>query len=210
MESPLLSKIFQRLLSHEICSRLRYRTRLRFVKLSAARSYHDVTGGRGIKDDDDPATERTHWQQRTDLFPQNRSAEYDKYPMVTADMLRSRRERPKRVKMLMRDFIEGTKRYQHVSETALISWVQIVFTILNTAISRSRLSYSILESLSTSIQCLTRKLFIVFLAANTQILKMLWTNSSRTRLVNCGIRRPNYFSPITERQSHNIWSGIIS
>ena len=107
MESPLVARIFRRLLSHETCSRLRYSASLRYGKLSIARAYHDITGGRGIKDDDDPATERTHWQQRTDLFPQNRSAEYEKYPMVTADMLRSRRERPKRVKMLMRDFIEG-------------------------------------------------------------------------------------------------------
>lgn len=49
----------------------------------------------------------SHWQQRTDLFPLDMSAEYEKYPMVTADQLRGRRERPRRVKMLMRDFIEG-------------------------------------------------------------------------------------------------------
>lgn len=35
------------------------------------------------------------------------SEEYNKYPMVTADQLRGRRERPRRVKMLTRDFIEG-------------------------------------------------------------------------------------------------------
>jgi hypothetical protein len=35
------------------------------------------------------------------------SEEYKKYPMVTADQLRGRRERPRRVKMLTRDFIEG-------------------------------------------------------------------------------------------------------
>jgi Putative S-adenosyl-L-methionine-dependent methyltransferase len=38
------------------------------------------------------------------------SEEYQKYPMVTADQLKGRRERPRRVKMLARDFIEG---YSH-------------------------------------------------------------------------------------------------
>lgn len=45
---------------------------------------------------------------RTDLFPPDKLREYERYPMVTSDMLRSRRERPKRVKMLARDFIEDS------------------------------------------------------------------------------------------------------
>ena len=102
-----MSNIMRSLLSHETCSRLRF-SQLPHARLPVAvRRYHDITGGRGIKEDDDSATEQTHWQQRTDLFPQNRSNEYEKYPMVTADLLRTRRDRPKRVKMLMRDFIEG-------------------------------------------------------------------------------------------------------
>jgi hypothetical protein len=47
------------------------------------------------------------WEPRNDLSPVNRMEEYREYPMVTAYDLRSSTQRPKRVKMLMRDFIEG-------------------------------------------------------------------------------------------------------
>ena len=49
----------------------------------------------------------SNWQQRTDIFQQDMSEEFKKFPMVTAMDLRQRQERPRRVKMLMRDFIEG-------------------------------------------------------------------------------------------------------
>jgi len=48
-----------------------------------------------------------NWQQRTEMFFLDMSEDYKQYPTVTANDLRSRTERPKRVKMLMRDFIEG-------------------------------------------------------------------------------------------------------
>ncbi len=41
------------------------------------------------------------------MFPEDMSEEYKKYPMVNCQDLRGRTERPRRVKMLMRDFIEG-------------------------------------------------------------------------------------------------------
>jgi hypothetical protein len=44
------------------------------------------------------------------------SEEYNKYPMVTANQLRGRRERPRRVKMLTRDFIEGSGKLGTLSE----------------------------------------------------------------------------------------------
>ncbi|RQM05822.1 hypothetical protein DH86_00002144 [Scytalidium sp. 3C] len=64
-----------------------------------------------------------HWQQRTDTFPVDMSQEYSRYPLVTADQLRGRRERPRRVKMLTRDFIEDSlynPSYGYFSKHAVI------------------------------------------------------------------------------------------
>lgn len=47
------------------------------------------------------------WADRNDIIIEDKRPEYDQYPMVTADELSGRRERPRRVKMLTRDFIEG-------------------------------------------------------------------------------------------------------
>lgn len=40
-------------------------------------------------------------------MPPDKAEEFSKYPLVTANMLRSRRDRPRKVKMFVRDFIEG-------------------------------------------------------------------------------------------------------
>ncbi|EGS18073.1 uncharacterized protein CTHT_0060880 [Thermochaetoides thermophila DSM 1495] len=49
-----------------------------------------------------------NWQPRSDIFKQDMSEEFKKYPMVTVNELRNYKERPRRVKMLMRDFIEDS------------------------------------------------------------------------------------------------------
>lgn len=49
------------------------------------------------------------WQQKSDILPEDKTAEFKQYPMVTAVDLRGKRRRPKRTKMLMRDFIEGAR-----------------------------------------------------------------------------------------------------
>lgn len=106
MDSPLISHVFRRLFSHQICSRIRSHSSLPFRRANAPYQRHYQTGGEGVSDDD---RRQSHWQQRTDLFPQDKSRDFERYPMVTANALRGRRERPRRVKMLARDFIEGMK-----------------------------------------------------------------------------------------------------
>jgi len=57
------------------------------------------------------------------LLPQDMSEEYKRYPMVTAQDLRGRKDRPRRVKMLMRDFIDDSlynPHYGYFSKQAVI------------------------------------------------------------------------------------------
>lgn len=111
MDSALLTKLFHRLFSHQTCSTLRSRPSLSFqLTNNSARKhqYHRIPNG--VDNRDKPLEDsgrESHWQQRTDLFPEDKSRDYQRFPMVTADDLRHRRERPKKVKMLTRDFIEG-------------------------------------------------------------------------------------------------------
>lgn len=106
MDSPLASKIFRCLLSHQTCSRLR------FYPPASGPPLYSALGRRYYRssqenDGDGGSKMASDWQMRTDVFPLDKLRDYERYPMVTSDMLRSRRERPKRVKMLARDFIEG-------------------------------------------------------------------------------------------------------
>lgn len=106
MDSPLASKVLRHLLSHQTCSRLPFHPSV------CGRLPSNAPGRRNYRsskedDGDDDSRQMSDWQMRTDIFPPDKLRDYERYPMVTADMLRSRRERPKRVKMLARDFIEG-------------------------------------------------------------------------------------------------------
>ncbi|KAI9882775.1 MAG: autophagy protein 6 [Watsoniomyces obsoletus] len=77
-------------------------------------------------DDDDPSQRESDWQQRTSFLPQlqkDHSEEFKHYPMVTAEQLRRQKERPRRVKMLLRDFIDDSlynPQYGYFSKQAVI------------------------------------------------------------------------------------------
>ncbi|KAF4589482.1 COG1565 domain protein [Ophiocordyceps camponoti-floridani] len=65
----------------------------------------------------------SRWQQRTDVLPTDRGDEFAHYPYVTAKELRKRKERPRRVKMLLRDFIDDSlynPSYGYFSKQAII------------------------------------------------------------------------------------------
>jgi hypothetical protein len=110
MDSPLLTRLFRQLFSRRACQSLRSHSklpsRIQGTTTHGQSRSLSSTGGRRDAAGDSKRNE-SNWQQRTDLFPLDMSEEYQKYPMVSADQLRGRRERPRRVKMLARDFIEG-------------------------------------------------------------------------------------------------------
>lgn len=129
MDSPAITQLFRQLFRHRPCrakcapSRFTPRlarsyssrtscqsTRSPSIVATNSTQLHRIPQRRSISHEAPPKTSsQSDWQQRTDIFPLDMSEEYRKYPLVTADQLRGRRERPKRVKMLTRDFIEGNQ-----------------------------------------------------------------------------------------------------
>ncbi|KAF2636350.1 DUF185-domain-containing protein [Massarina eburnea CBS 473.64] len=119
MESPLITNLFRQLFSHRAPQCLVQRTARLAVPTASAphvarrgkatRAMKAATAGPRTPRVLEGETKReSRWQPRRNVFPQERMEEFERYPMVTADMLKNRRERPRRVKMLLRDFIEDS------------------------------------------------------------------------------------------------------
>ncbi|KAI9850233.1 MAG: hypothetical protein M1838_005959 [Thelocarpon superellum] len=123
MDSPLATRIFRRLFRHQYCQAAKASCRPSILSPSSSRTHRRSISNGSHQSHADPAGRESHWQQRTDILPEDKSEEYRRYPMVTADQLRSRRERPKRVKMLVRDFIDDSlynPSYGYFSKQAVI------------------------------------------------------------------------------------------
>ncbi|KAI0865041.1 S-adenosyl-L-methionine-dependent methyltransferase [Xylaria cubensis] len=125
MDSPIVTQLFRQLFRHPACQsrrniattatatfagsiqngrRTHRQQHQRKEQRRTVSSRDTVRGGNPKRSGRDDA----NWQQRTEMFSVDMSEEYKKYPTVTAKDLRSRRERPRKVKMLMRDFIEDS------------------------------------------------------------------------------------------------------
>jgi hypothetical protein len=104
--------IYKKLFSHQTCSKLRYTSRspwtpcIRYLSTSAPLCKPKKKEVQKI-DENDPANRDINWQPRNLLAVPDKQKDFDRYELVTAFDLRTRQMRPRRVKMLMRDFIEG-------------------------------------------------------------------------------------------------------
>lgn len=97
MDSPILNQLFRQLFRHPAC-----RSRPQSSICRQTRTFLTRRTPTKRKPQDDGML----WTKRGDI-PKNIDEEYWSYPLVTAKDLRNRRERPRQVKMLTREFIDG-------------------------------------------------------------------------------------------------------
>lgn len=102
MDSPVLTQLFRQLFRHPACRSLR-RSPSVFTR-PQSRSF--LTRRTPVNVKRKPHDDIQLWTKRGD-YPKNIEEEYRTYPTVTAKELRNRRERPRQVKMLTREFIDG-------------------------------------------------------------------------------------------------------
>lgn len=110
MDSPVVTQLFRQLFRspHPACLARRNLTNLatalhRGRQLTSG-SVRALSSSRGVVN---TSEKERAWNRRSDVLTSEKVDEASKFPMVTARDLRGYKERPKRVKMLMRDFVEG-------------------------------------------------------------------------------------------------------
>ncbi|KAI9899117.1 hypothetical protein N3K66_005578 [Trichothecium roseum] len=129
MDSPVVSNLFRQLFRHRPPGCLRNlhgpatasATAAATTRSGQRRTYagvpHGASKDRGMK------TNESRWQQRTNILPDDRTEEFKQFPQLTADDLKRRTERPRKCKMLLRDFIDDSlynPSYGYFSKQAVI------------------------------------------------------------------------------------------
>lgn len=114
MDSPLLSQLFRQLFRHPACQSLRSSSplpsrRTEWVRFGHSRQQCRPFLSRRTAAKRKKGDSELHWVRRDD-YPQDIEHGLMTYPVVTAKELRRRRERPRQVQMLTREFIDGMRR----------------------------------------------------------------------------------------------------
>lgn len=120
MDSPVLNQLFRQLFRHPACQALPTRSSSlssrRVGRLAGGapqqqcRPFLTRRAPNKRKNTDDALT----WNRRGD-YPKDIDEELRTYPLVTAKDLRRRKDRPRQVKMLTREFIDGMDGWMAVS-----------------------------------------------------------------------------------------------
>ena len=176
MDSPAVIQIFRQLLATPARRCLHRRPRARVPPSNLPQIHRR---GYALRHKEDDGAGRSTWQQRIDYFPQDVSKELQSYPRLTAKELRHRKQRPKRVKMYTRDFIEDSlynPNYGYFSKHATIFTPAQPF---NFSAMQDEAEFN--RTVDQSYKEFRRRLSM---------------KSSLTIIVSSGIPRPNSFSLI--------------
>lgn len=113
MDSPLLNQLFRQLFNHRACQCTRSTsvrrlngTRPGSATLRYQQQSRSFLSRRETSSKKTATNDGTMWTKRDD-YPRDLDQQLRTFPLVTAKDLRNRRERPRQVKMLTREFIEG-------------------------------------------------------------------------------------------------------
>ncbi|KAF4510241.1 hypothetical protein G6O67_002144 [Ophiocordyceps sinensis] len=131
MDSPIMAQLFRQLFRHRprgCQGRRLLRTGLDGQQQQQHHHHHHPLHHRRpystrASRDRGMQTNESRWQQRTNILPEDRRDEFAQYPYVSAQDLKKRTERPRRVKMLLRDFIDDSlynPAYGYFSKQAVI------------------------------------------------------------------------------------------
>lgn len=207
MDSPVLNQLFRQLFRHPACPTLRpssssprssslsSRRAAPGVRLSGpprqqCRPFLTRRGPAKRKNPDDALT----WNRRGD-YPMNIDEELSTYPLVTAKDLRRRKDRPRQVKMLTREFVDGMRANSMTNGPGInfTDWcvMQIVYITPITATSPNTRLFSAPGNRSISTTSPTVPSLIGCWENGTLLSKINLTRQNQMWRVNCGTRQQN-------------------
>lgn len=105
MDNPLVSSLFRALFRHRPCRLPRTPSLRRPLPVLPRRPQHRTF--LNYRDDLKIKSSGGEWHAKSPYIHVDMTEEFKRYPLVTAEELSTHRERPKRVKMLVRDYVDG-------------------------------------------------------------------------------------------------------